>query len=45
MLRGELQGRTLALVLEGAALHRQELKSDWERARRGELLAPIAPLE
>jgi hypothetical protein len=45
VLRGKLPGRALALVLEWAALHRQELKSDWERARRGELLQPISPLE
>lgn len=45
MLRGELPRRATALVLEWAALHRQELKSDWERARLGTPLQPIAPLD
>jgi hypothetical protein len=45
VLRGELPTRALALVLEWAAIHRHDLKSDWTRARRGELLTPISPLE
>jgi hypothetical protein len=45
MYRGDLPRRALALVLEWAALHREELKQDWERARKGESLQPIAPLE
>ena len=44
-LRGELPRRALALVLEWAALHRQELRSDWESARLGTPLQPIAQLE
>ena len=44
-LRGSLPRRALALVLEWAAQHRGELADDWERARRGEPLAAIAPLE
>jgi hypothetical protein len=32
-------------VLEWAALHRQELRQDWQRARAGEVLAPIEPLD
>ena len=41
----------MALVLEWAALHRQEpradweLRADWERARGGTPLEPIAPLD
>jgi hypothetical protein len=35
ILRGELPRRAMALVLEWAALHRQELRADWERARGG----------
>ncbi|HEY1217291.1 MAG: DUF4160 domain-containing protein [Bryobacteraceae bacterium] len=31
MLRGELPRRAMAVVLEWAALHRQELRADWER--------------
>jgi hypothetical protein len=45
ILRGELPRRALALVLEWAALHRQELRTDWELARSGTPLQPIAPLD
>jgi len=43
--RGELPQRALAMVLEWAALHRQELRRDWDLARRGRPPEPIAPLE
>jgi hypothetical protein len=43
--RGGLPRRALALVLEWAALHRDELRQDWEQARKGQTLQPIAPLE
>ena len=45
ILRGDLPRRALALVLEWAALHRQELRSDWESARLGTPLQQIAPLD
>ena len=45
ILRGELPRRAMALVLEWAALHRQELRADWERARGGAPLESIAPLD
>jgi len=45
ILRGELPRRAMALVLEWAAVHREELKLDWERARVGTPLQPIAPLD
>lgn len=45
ILRGELPRRAMALVLEWAALHRQELRVDWERARGGTPLESIAPLD
>ena len=45
VLRGELPRRAMALVLEWAALHRQELRTDGEQARRGTPPAPIAPLD
>lgn len=44
VLASRLEPRALALVLEWAALHRDELHANWERARRGEQLAAIAPL-
>ena len=45
VIHGEVPRRVLALVLEWAFLHRDELRSNWERARRGEPLDPIEPLE
>jgi len=43
--RGDLPRRALALVLEWAALHRAELKQDWELARNGRSPERIAPLD
>lgn len=43
--RGGLPGRALALVQEWAVIHREELRKDWELARSGRSLDPIAPLE
>jgi hypothetical protein len=45
VLRGLLPRRGLALVLEWAALHRGELRDDWQRARNGETLKEIEPLD
>lgn len=44
-IAGSLPRRALALVLEWAVLHREELRTNWDAARRGEMLSPIAPLE
>ncbi len=43
--RGALPRRALALVLEWAALHRTQLKQDWELARTGRVPEPIVPLD
>lgn len=40
-----LPRRALALVLEWASLHRDELRADWELARAERPLVPVAPLE
>ena len=45
VFRGALPRRALALVLEWAALHRNELRDDWRRARAGEMLKEIEPLD
>ena len=45
VLRGSLPPRALGLVMEWAALHREELLEDWGLARRLAPLKPIAPLE
>lgn len=42
---GSLPRRARALVVEWASLHRSELYDNWERARRGEPLASIEPLD
>ena len=42
--KGSLPHRALALVLEWAAYHREELADNWARARRGEALSRIEPL-
>jgi uncharacterized protein DUF4160 len=45
VFRGSLPRRAVALVLEWAALHRNELHDDWRRARAGEMLKEIEPLD
>jgi len=43
--RGALSPRALALVLEWAALHREELRRNWALARSEEPLPRIEPLQ
>jgi len=45
VIAGKLPPRTLGLVMESASLHRDELKSEWEKARKLEPLDRIEPLE
>jgi hypothetical protein len=45
ILCGELPPRVIGLVAEWTTLRREELRADWERARRGLPLERIAPLE
>lgn len=45
VLEGNLPRRALALALEWAALHRAELRVNWEKARQGLPLDRIAPLD
>jgi hypothetical protein len=45
VFRGSLPRRALALVLEWAAMHRVELRDDWQRARAGQTLNEIDPLD
>ena len=44
-VRGTFPPRALRLVLEWASLHRQELLTNWERARHRQALIRIEPLE
>jgi Domain of unknown function (DUF4160) len=45
LLAGRLSPRASALVLEWAALHRDELMADWQLARQKAPLNKIDPLE
>jgi Domain of unknown function (DUF4160) len=45
ILRGRLSPRMLGLVVEWAALHREELLNDWTLARQQAELNRIDPLE
>ncbi|MBM3745512.1 MAG: DUF4160 domain-containing protein [Acidobacteria bacterium] len=45
VLKGSLSPRVLGLVVEWAALHRQDLLDNWQLARREAPLKPIEPLE
>jgi hypothetical protein len=45
ILAGRLPPRMLGLVVEWAALHREELLEDWHLARREAALNRIKPLE
>lgn len=42
---GQIPARVLGLVIEWAALHRQELLDDWRRAQGQEPLVKIDPLQ
>ena len=45
LIEGHLPKRNIALVLEWAFEHRDELMENWELARTGKPLKWIAPLE
>ena len=42
---GSLARRVHSMVIEWADLHRAELMDNWERARQGQPLVEIAPLD
>ena len=44
-VQGALPRRVVAMLLEWRQLHRGELEENWHRARRGEQLLQISPLE
>ena len=44
-IRGTLPRRALALVLEWAAIHREQLLTNWEHCRKHEQPLQIEPLE
>lgn len=45
VVHGYFPGRALALLMEWYALHREELRGNWERARARKPLQKIEPLE
>ena len=45
VLTGDLPPRVLGLVIDWTSQHAEELLHDWDLARRGLPLEPIAPLE
>ena len=45
IVAGRFPRRALGLALEWQNLHRSELLENWERARKGEPLKRVAPLE
>ena len=44
-VQGDLPRRVVAMLLEWRQLHRTELEENWRRARNGEQLLQIHPLE
>ena len=45
VLAGDIDSAALGHVQEWARIHREELLSNWDRARRSEPILPIEPLE
>ncbi len=45
VLAGDIDSAALGQVQEWARMHREELLSNWDRARRSEPILPIEPLE
>ena len=45
IIAGSLPRRARVLVLEWASQHREELTENWNRARLGQALSKIAPLD
>jgi hypothetical protein len=44
VIRGELPARAMALVLEWAEVHRDELRKDWDLCAQNQTPAKISPL-
>jgi hypothetical protein len=45
IVKGEMPGRALRLILEWLDLHRDELMENWMRAQNGGTLEKIEPLK
>ena len=44
VVKGEMPGRTLKMILEWLEIHREEFLSNWEKAQHGMPLDKIEPL-
>ncbi|MCC8119527.1 MAG: DUF4160 domain-containing protein [Bacteroidales bacterium] len=44
IVKGEMPGRAIKMILEWLDLHKEELISNWEKARLGQVLTKITPL-
>ena len=44
IVKGEMPGRALKLILEWLELHQEELMENWENAQNGDPLKKIEPL-
>lgn len=45
IVKGEMPGRALRMILEWLEDHRAELMNNWEKAQKGEPLDKIEPLK
>lgn len=45
VVKGEMPGRALKMILEWLEQHREELMENWEKAQKGDSLDRIAPLK
>ena len=45
VITGSMQSKQLKMLLGGAAFHQEELKENWELARKQQELFPIDPLK
>jgi Domain of unknown function (DUF4160) len=45
VIQGKIPSRALGMVIEWAALHREELLANWENARNLEPITRILPLQ
>lgn len=45
VLEGEIPGRAVRMVQDWISIHKSELEDNWQKARNGQPLDYIAPLE
>lgn len=45
VVKGEMPGRALKMILEWLEQHKEELMENWEKAQKGDLLKKIEPLK